>query len=217
MANPNEQMNQHAQPHAYQTRNSSDVSGNGHARMQATVRSTTKIDHAWNMPRIDPATCARKLKVLSDETRFAVILQLMKGPAHVSQINEHLRMEQSLLSHHLRILREAGLVDARREGRQVRYSLTDKVQLNGHGEIDLGSCVVHIQTQPARSDHARHNVSQVTGETMTDGRSLNDTPGDHHKRRSPSRHGNGYDDNAHHVQVTDHSPNKTPQRTNARD
>ena len=53
--------------------------------------------------------CATILKVLADETRLAVVRQLMAGPQQVNEINGTLQLEQSLLSHHLRILRDAGI------------------------------------------------------------------------------------------------------------
>ena len=57
--------------------------------------------------------CALQLKVLADETRLEVVRQLMKGPQHVGDLNRSLGLEQSLLSHHLRVLRDAGLSDTR--------------------------------------------------------------------------------------------------------
>ena len=45
--------------------------------------------------------CATKLKVLADDTRLAVVRQLMAGPQQVNEINTILNLEQSLLSHHL--------------------------------------------------------------------------------------------------------------------
>ena len=88
-----------------------------------------------------PASCASLLKVLADETRLAVIRRLMDGPKNVGQLNEGLGVEQTLLSHHLKVLRNAGLVDAQREGKAVRYSLTPHFKTQSRGEaIDLGCC-----------------------------------------------------------------------------
>src|SRR5688572_15171792 len=66
-------------------------------------------------------SCASLLKVLADETRLAVMEQLMAGPRHVGEINGPLAIEPSLLSHHLKVLRDAGLVTAERDGKQVLY------------------------------------------------------------------------------------------------
>ena len=88
-------------------------------------------------------SCASLLKVLADETRLAVIEQLIAGPKHVAEINQDLGVEQSLLSHHLKVLRESELVIAQRDGKQVLYSLAEKVQGRRHGRaIDLGCCMI---------------------------------------------------------------------------
>jgi len=97
---------------------------------------------------IDPAsgsgpTCAQLLKVLADETRLAVMERLLEGPMHVGEINETLGVEQSLLSHHLKVLREAGMVTAERDGKQVLYALAKSVQGKRRGRaIDLGCCLI---------------------------------------------------------------------------
>lgn len=62
------------------------------------------------------ADCVAQLKVLAEETRLAVMKLLMHGPQHVGEFNGVLDMDQSLLSHHLRVLREAGLVEAGARG-----------------------------------------------------------------------------------------------------
>lgn len=86
-------------------------------------------------------SCAGKLKVLADPTRLSVLEILMDGPKHVGAINAVLRIDQTLLSHHLKVLREAGLVETARDGRAVRYRLA--VGLASAQEdkaIDLGCC-----------------------------------------------------------------------------
>ena len=91
----------------------------------------------------EEVSCASVLKVLADETRLAVVEQLLTGSRCVAEINETLGVEQSLLSHHLKVLREAGLVTAERDGRQVRYSLSKSVQGSRRGRaINLGCCLI---------------------------------------------------------------------------
>ena len=85
--------------------------------------------------------CATKLKILSDPTRLSVMEILLAGSKHVGEINSVLRVEQSLLSHHLKVLREAGLVRAERDGKAVRYSLAEQVGGNrAEKAINLGCC-----------------------------------------------------------------------------
>ena len=94
----------------------------------------------------DPVDCASVLKVLADETRLAVVEQLLEGPKHVGEINEALEVEQTLLSHHLRVLRDAGLVNSERDGKQMLYSLTKHVQGNRRGRaINLGCCKISFE------------------------------------------------------------------------
>lgn len=88
-------------------------------------------------------SCASLLKILADETRLAVVRRLMEGPMHVGEINDSLQLEQSLLSHHLKILRDAGLVNAQRDGKAVLYSLSPEFQGATKGEaINLGCCLI---------------------------------------------------------------------------
>ncbi|MFT5300483.1 MAG: DNA-binding transcriptional ArsR family regulator [Mariniblastus sp.] len=90
--------------------------------------------------------CASVLKVLADETRLAVVELLMDGPLHVGEMNASLNVEQTLLSHHLRVLREAGLVESERKGKQVLYSLANQVQSKRRGRaINLGCCKISFE------------------------------------------------------------------------
>lgn len=89
----------------------------------------------------DDVSCAGLLKVLADDTRLAVVKQLIHGPKHVGEINRELQVEQTLLSHHLKVLREAGIVEAHREGKAMCYRLAPHVESRRRGEtIELGCC-----------------------------------------------------------------------------
>lgn len=91
----------------------------------------------------DEVSCASLLKVLADETRLAVVERLLDGPMHVGQINEALDVEPTLLSHHLRVLREAKLVVGERQGKQVVYSLARSILGQRRGRaINLGCCLI---------------------------------------------------------------------------
>jgi len=90
--------------------------------------------------------CADKLKVLGDTTRLSVMSLLMSGPRTVTELNEVLEMDQSLLSHHLKILRDAGLVESVREGKGMLYSLAEGVDLSRAGKmINLGCCKLKFE------------------------------------------------------------------------
>lgn len=92
------------------------------------------------------ANCADKLKILADITRLSVLQILMEGPKHVGEINAVLGLEQSLLSHHLKILRQAGLVEATREGKAVLYHFVPTMRQKNAGKtIDLGCCLLTFE------------------------------------------------------------------------
>lgn len=93
-------------------------------------------------------TCAEKLKVLADTTRLAVIDALMKKPQYVNELMNLLHVEQSLLSHHLAQLRDAGLVEAKRDGKAVLYQLAPGVSRTTQGKaIELGCCQLSFPTK----------------------------------------------------------------------
>lgn len=94
------------------------------------------------------ASCADKLKILADTTRLAVLEALMEKPKHVSELMDLLHVEQSLLSHHLAQLRDAGLVEARRDGKAVLYQLAQGVSGARRGKaIELGCCQLSFPTK----------------------------------------------------------------------
>ena len=63
-------------------------------------------------------------KVLGNPTRLELLDLLAQGPRHVEDLAEVAQLGMSTCSAHLQALREAGLVQARREGKRVFYSLT---------------------------------------------------------------------------------------------
>jgi ArsR family transcriptional regulator len=88
-------------------------------------------------------SCASLLKVLADETRLAAVERLISGPRHVGELMDELHVEQSLLSHHLRVLRDAGIVLAERDGKSVLYRLAPEVESARRGKaLNLGCCLI---------------------------------------------------------------------------
>ena len=62
------------------------------------------------------------LRLLSDESRLRIMLYLAKeGPTYVSKLSEDLRINQTTLSHHLALLRNADLLETQRDGKNVFY------------------------------------------------------------------------------------------------
>ena len=66
------------------------------------------------------------LKALSDQNRLRILDVLMQGISCNGELNDRLGLPPNLLSHHLRVLREAGLVTSRRDvidGRWIYYEV----------------------------------------------------------------------------------------------
>ena len=63
-------------------------------------------------------------KLLSDETRLRILFYLMREKElHVTALCDKLRQSQPAVSHHLALLRVAGLIEARRDGKHNYYSV----------------------------------------------------------------------------------------------
>ncbi len=63
-------------------------------------------------------------KLLSDETRLRVLMYLYsEGELHVSAMCDRLNQSQPAVSHHLALLRDAGLIGCRRDGKHNFYSI----------------------------------------------------------------------------------------------
>jgi len=98
-------------------------------------------------PKSDQSFCAGKLKVLANSTRLSIVRTLMKGPQHVKQLNKEIRIDQSLLSHHLHVLRDSGLVTSERDGKAVLYGLAPDIRLAPRKKgIQLGCCVLSFDS-----------------------------------------------------------------------
>jgi len=72
---------------------------------------------------IDHARAAQLFHALSDETRLGILEKLRSGEQCVCDLQDGLDAAQSRLSFHLRVLKEAGLVTDRKEGRWSYYSI----------------------------------------------------------------------------------------------
>lgn len=64
-------------------------------------------------------------KGFSDETRLAILCLLQQGEKCACKLLEELHISQSTLSHHMKILCDAGIVVARKEGKWSYYSINE--------------------------------------------------------------------------------------------
>lgn len=85
---------------------------------------------------------AELFKIFGDATRIRILYALYDEEHSVGDIAESLEMTQSAVSHQLKILRTAKLVKARRDGKQIFYSLADE-----HVRIIIGVGLEHIEEE----------------------------------------------------------------------
>lgn len=85
---------------------------------------------------------AEKMMILSDPSRLRIIRFLLKGGHNVGEIAQAVNLNVHRVSHHLGIMRLVGLVEAKRQGRNVVYSIRQGV-VKGEG-IDLGCCTIQF-------------------------------------------------------------------------
>ncbi|HDL00775.1 MAG TPA: transcriptional regulator [candidate division Zixibacteria bacterium] len=63
------------------------------------------------------------LRTIGDQSRFKIISLLLDKPLHVSEIVRKVKLQQSLVSHHLKVLRELGILQSERKGPFIKYSV----------------------------------------------------------------------------------------------
>jgi ArsR family transcriptional regulator len=89
--------------------------------------------------------CADALQALGEPNRIRVVELLMAGPKNVGEIAKAINCSMVNTSHHLRVLRNAGLVEDVKDGWFVIYSLHPNfVTAKGTTSLDLGWCKVEI-------------------------------------------------------------------------
>jgi DNA-binding transcriptional ArsR family regulator len=95
------------------------------------------------------ASVAETLQALATPSRLLILARLRRGPCSVTQLSADVGMEQSAVSHQLRLLRHLGLVAGTRSGRSTVYALYDN-----HVAMLLDEAVYH-------SEHLRLGLRDV--------------------------------------------------------
>ena len=90
-------------------------------------------------PEEQLSALAELFKVFGDYTRIRILYLLFESEVCVCDIAEALSMTQPAISHQLKILKQAGLVKNRREGKSVFYSLAD-----GHVRTIIAQGMEHV-------------------------------------------------------------------------
>ena len=79
-----------------------------------------------DVPEEELIDLAELFKMFADSTRIKILYDLFQGEKNVTQICNDLEMNQSAVSHQLKILRSSKLIKARRDGKMMLYSLADE-------------------------------------------------------------------------------------------
>lgn len=98
---------------------------------------------------LDLSRAAELFHALSDETRLAIVEMLRGGERCVCELQDELGAAQSRLSFHLRVLKDAGVVEDRREARWAYYRIVPEALAEVH---DLA---VALQPSAARAAATR--------------------------------------------------------------
>jgi DNA-binding transcriptional ArsR family regulator len=95
--------------------------------------------------------CIAALKALGEETRLRMLRLLFKEQLSVNEIAERLKVSQYNVSKHLRIMREAGLLEIEKQGKHHFYvvpgALKSQVAANNN-VLDLGCCTFRFDQLP---------------------------------------------------------------------
>jgi ArsR family transcriptional regulator len=94
-------------------------------------------------------------KALSDSTRLRIIMLLQKKDLCVCELTFILKMEQSRISHQLRILRDADLVEDMREKKWIIYRIPDTARKN------LGFLLEGIKRRLQNSKEIREDAARL--------------------------------------------------------
>jgi ArsR family transcriptional regulator len=104
------------------------------------------------------AEAAKLLRALGNERRLMILCQLAEGERSVGQIQPIVGLSQSALSQHLAVLRDEGVVAARREATTVWYRIADPAALK------VVATLAEIFCPPAESaphDHASSHPAET--------------------------------------------------------
>ena len=98
--------------------------------------------------KLNSAEYSKYLKALADPERLKIVQSLQGGPRSVGQICRQLNAPVGNVSHHLKQLRISGLVQSRKKGRFVEYSLdpalTTTTGKNPLNVLEFGCCRIEL-------------------------------------------------------------------------
>jgi len=115
------------------------------------------------LPVAHSSDCVVALRALGEETRVRIVGLLMDRSRDVTDISTELGVSAYNVSKHLRVLREAGLLEVEKDGRQRLYALPDAIrrQAAAGKVLDLGCCSFQFEA-PAETSKSRATATAGT-------------------------------------------------------
>lgn len=106
------------------------------------VHSFTLPTQGRTLPMLQGHDCVVALKALGEDTRVRIVSLLLEESLEVGEIARRLGISQYNASKHLRILREAGLLELEKDGRRHLYALPEAMRKSADASrvLDLGCC-----------------------------------------------------------------------------
>jgi DNA-binding transcriptional ArsR family regulator len=95
--------------------------------------------------------CIAALKALGEATRLRILRLLFKKARSVNEITKLLGVSQYNVSKHLKIMREAGLLETQKQGKQRFYFVAEQLRsrVSAHNNVlDLGCCTFRLNKLP---------------------------------------------------------------------
>ena len=104
-----------------------------------------------------PNDCVTALRALGEETRVRIVALLLDQPLDVGAISDALEVSPYNVSKHLRVLREADLLQVEKEGRLRRYGLPEGIKREAAAGrvLDLGCCSFQFDDNGVASPAAK--------------------------------------------------------------
>ncbi len=103
------------------------------------------------MPARKTFDCLSAMRALGEPTRLRLVRQLIAGAKPVTELCDALQVTPYNVSKHLRVLKEAGLLEVEKQGQQRIYALAaafrEKLSNNAK-TLDLGCCQFHFDKLP---------------------------------------------------------------------
>lgn len=98
--------------------------------------------------RLKSGECSKYLRALADEDRLKIVQCLQDGPKSVGEVSRLLAARLANVSHHLRLLQQAGVVERHKQGRFVIYALHPKIHRPTPGgapdALEFGCCRIEL-------------------------------------------------------------------------